>query len=111
MRLSKLLNEIKPQVIIQLAAVSHANRSNKDPYSTFDHSFRTLENSLKLVKGSTSNVEQFIFFSSSMVYEILKLVGINIPTVNLWGFMELLNMVQEKIIIGCNPNIWFTYNY
>ena len=49
--LSKLLNEIKPQVIIQLAAVSHANRSNKDPYSTFDHSFRTLENSLDWSRG------------------------------------------------------------
>ena len=29
--LSRLLNDINPQIIIQLAAVSHANRSNKDP--------------------------------------------------------------------------------
>ncbi len=62
--LTRLLNDIKPQVIIQLAAVSHANRSNKDPYSTFDHSFRTLENSLDWSRGGTSKVEQFIFFSS-----------------------------------------------
>ena len=32
--------------IVQLAAVAHANRSNKDPYHTFDHSMRTLENAL-----------------------------------------------------------------
>ena len=40
--LSRLLTDIDPQVIIHLSAVSHANRSNKDPYSTFDHSFHTL---------------------------------------------------------------------
>ena len=41
--LSRLLSEYKADVVIQLAAVSHANRSNKDPYSTFDHSLRTRE--------------------------------------------------------------------
>jgi nucleoside-diphosphate-sugar epimerase len=46
--------------------VSHASRSNKDPYSTFDHSLRTLENALDWARGS--NLEQFIYFSSSMVY-------------------------------------------
>ena len=69
--LSRLLHKIDPQVIIQLAAVSHANRSNKDPYSTFDHSFRTLENSLDWARSS-KNVEQFIFLSSSMVYGNFK---------------------------------------
>ena len=65
--LSKLLSYIKPNIIIQLAAVSHANRSNKEPYSTFDHSFRTLENALDWSRHN-SDLEQFIFFSSSMVY-------------------------------------------
>ena len=45
-KLSNLINDLKPQIIIHLAAVSHANRSNKDPHSTFDHSLRTLENAL-----------------------------------------------------------------
>ena len=44
--LSDILNTLQPQVIVQLCAVSHANKSNKDPHSTFDHSFRTLENAL-----------------------------------------------------------------
>ena len=48
--LSQLISKIKPQVVIQLAAVSHANKSNKDPYSTFDHSLRTLENTLDYIK-------------------------------------------------------------
>jgi len=63
--LSRILSQIKPHVIVHLAAVSHAGRSNKDPYSTFDHSLRTLENALDAARG---NVEHFIFFSSSMVY-------------------------------------------
>ena len=49
--LTKEIENINPDVIIHLAAVSHANRSNKDPYSTFDHSLRTLENVLDIIKN------------------------------------------------------------
>lgn len=63
--LSKLLNFIKPEVIIHLAAVAHANKSNKDPHSTFDHSLRTLENALDMARYLKSH---FIYLSSSMVY-------------------------------------------
>ncbi len=62
---SKVIDELKPDSIIHLAAVSHANRSNKDPYNTFDHSFRTLEN---VLDSSRDRVERLIYFSSSMVY-------------------------------------------
>lgn len=64
-KLSNYINIFKPQVIIHLAAVSHSNRSNKDPHTTFDHSLRTLENALDNAKN---NIEHFIFLSSSMVY-------------------------------------------
>jgi nucleoside-diphosphate-sugar epimerase len=63
--LSRVLSDIAPQVIVHGAAVSHAGQSNKDPYSTFDHSLRTLENALD---WSRSGAEHFIFLSSSMVY-------------------------------------------
>ena len=49
-KLSSVFQKVKPEVVIHLAAVSHANKSNKDPFSTFDHSLRTLENSLDLSK-------------------------------------------------------------
>ena len=63
--LSRCLGEIKADCFVQLAAIAHANRSNKDPYSTFDHSFRTLENALDTSRDQ--NVH-FVYFSSSMVY-------------------------------------------
>ena len=63
--LSMLLSKIKPEVVIQLAAVSHANKSNKDPHSTFDHSLRTLENTLDFAKNNKTHV---VYMSSSMVY-------------------------------------------
>lgn len=63
--LGRLLEEMKPDVIVHGAAVAHAGQSNKDPYTTFDHSLRTLENALDYARG---NVDQFIFLSSSMVY-------------------------------------------
>ena len=62
---SKIYNEIKPDIIIHLAAVSHANKSNKDPHNTFDHSLRTLENTLDVSKVKKTHV---IYLSSSMVY-------------------------------------------
>lgn len=63
--LSKVVSAFKPQVVVHLAAIAHANRANKDPYSTFDHSTRTLENALDV---SRDGVEHFVYFSSSMVY-------------------------------------------
>ena len=64
-KVSNIIDELSPDVIVHLAAVSHANRSNKDPFSTFDHSMRTLEN---VLDGSKKHKPHFIFFSSSMVY-------------------------------------------
>ena len=63
--ISVLYENIRPDIIIHLAAVSHANRSNKDPHTTFDHSLRTLENTLDFAKNKKIHV---IYMSSSMVY-------------------------------------------
>jgi len=62
---SRAINGIKPTSIVHLAAVAHANRSNKDPFSTFDHSLRTLENVLDSNRGLKARL---IYLSSSMVY-------------------------------------------
>ena len=95
-KLSRVIGSIKPQVIIHLAAVSHSNRSNKDPHSTFDHSLRTLENSLDNAKNT---VEQFIFLSSSMVYGNFtkRKVGEN-DQCNPLGIYGALKFSAEKII-------------
>lgn len=63
--ISSVIDNFKPEVIIHLAAVSHANKSNKDPHSTFDHSLRTLEN---VLDASKKLKPHFIYFSSSMIY-------------------------------------------
>lgn len=63
--ISKIYKKINPDIIIHLAAVSHANKSNKDPHSTFDHSLRTLENTLDFARTNKTHV---IYLSSSMVY-------------------------------------------
>ena len=61
----EIYKEINPDVIIHLAAVSHANKSNKDPHTTFENSFRTLESTLEFAKSKKIHV---IYLSSSMVY-------------------------------------------
>ena len=58
--ISKIYDDIDPDIIIHLAAVSHANKSNKDPHSTFDHSFRTLENTLDFAKNNKTTCDLFV---------------------------------------------------
>ena len=98
--LSQLLTKTNPQVIVHLAAVSHANRSNKDPYSTFDHSFRTLENALDNARGT---VEQFIYFSSSMVYGHFEDDQVDESThCEPLGIYGALKFGGEKLVIAYN---------
>lgn len=101
--LTKVLEAIKPQVIIMLAAVSHANKSNKDPYSTFDHSFRTLENALDYSRSDSSAVEHFIYFSSSMVYGNFTNGFVTEETpCNPIGIYGALKFAGEKLVIAYN---------
>ncbi len=62
---STTIASISPDAVVHLAAVAHANRSNKDPFSTFDHSLRTLENVLDATRSDQTHV---VYLSSSMVY-------------------------------------------
>ena len=96
--LSRILSEIKPQVIVQLAAVSHAGRSNKDPYSTFDHSMRTLENALDFAR---TEAEHFVFLSSSMVYGNFATPEVTEDhPLNPIGIYGALKLGGEKLVIA-----------
>jgi nucleoside-diphosphate-sugar epimerase len=96
--LSRILSSLNPQVIVHLAAVAHAGTSNKDPYSTFDHSLRTLENALDWARA---NVEQFIFFSSSMVYGNFRTPEVDeehpLDPIGIYG---ALKVAGEKMVIA-----------
>ena len=73
-KLKRIFLKIKPHVVIHLAAVSHADRSNKNPNHTFENSVLTLKNSLE---SSRKINPHFIFFSSSMVYGDFKSKSVN----------------------------------
>lgn len=94
----RLMEQLRPDVVVHLAAVSHASRSNKDPYSTFDHSLRTLENALDSVKNSGAH---FIFLSSSMVYGnfLSEEIGEGHPLEPI-GIYGALKVAGEKIVIA-----------
>jgi len=99
--LSKTLDAIKPQIIVHLAAVSHANRSNKDPYTTFDHSLRTLENALDYSRGA--KLEHFVYYSSSMVYGNFTSGEVTEETeCNPIGIYGALKFSGEKLVIAYN---------
>ena len=98
--MNKILGRIKPQVVVHLAAVAHAGRSNKDPHSTFDHSLRTLENALDYSRDS---VEHFIYFSSSMVYGDFESGVVNEETIcNPIGIYGALKYAGEKLVAAYN---------
>ena len=97
--ISRLLDQFKPDVIVHLAAVAHAGKSNKDPFSTFDHSLRTLENALDVARGI--NVKRFVFLSSSMVYGNFKTESVSeehpLDPIGIYGALKLSG---EKIVIA-----------
>ena len=101
--LSRIINRSKAEIVIHLAAVSHANKSNKDPFNTFDHSFRTLENSLDNARSEKNNVKKFIFLSSSMVYGNFLTSSVNENTrcypIGIYGSLKY---AAEKLIIAYN---------
>ena len=102
-----VLTKINPQVIIVLAAVSHANRSNKNPFDTFDHSIRTLENALD---SSRKKVEHFIYFSSSMVYGHFPPEGVAEDTpCNPIGIYGSLKLSGEQMVKAYNSTFDLPY--
>jgi len=105
---SRLVNKIQPHVIVHLAAVAHANQSNKDPYSTFDHSFRTLENALDIANGF--QVEHFIYFSSSMIYGHFEGgYATEETSCNPIGIYGALKFGGEKLVIAYNQAFGIPY--
>ncbi len=99
-QLSKGIEEIDPQIIVMLSAVSHADRSNKDPHATFDHSLNTLENALDIAKN---RVEHFIYFSSSMVYGNFAEGFVTEESIcNPMGIYGSLKFAGEKMVIAYN---------
>ncbi len=106
-KMSKLYAEIKPEVIVHLAAVSHAGRSNKNPHTTFDHSLRTLEN---MLDASKKTIKHFIYLSSSMVYGNFKENEVNEDTrCEPLGIYGALKYAGEKIIIAYNQVFGLPY--
>jgi nucleoside-diphosphate-sugar epimerase len=98
--MSPCLNSIKPDVVVHLAAVAHANRSNKDPFSTFDHSMRTLENTLDSIRGSKAHL---IYFSSSMVYGNFEGTAVTEDRrCQPMGIYGALKYGAEKLVIAYN---------
>ena len=95
--MSRIFDNIKPDIIIHLAAISHANKSNKDPHSTFDHSLRTLENSLDYAKDNGTHL---IYISSSMVYGNFKENEVNEETkcdpIGIYGNLKLAGELMIK---------------
>jgi nucleoside-diphosphate-sugar epimerase len=99
-QVSHVVNSIKPDCIIHLAAIAHANRSNKDPFSTFDHSMRTLENVLDISKDAGIHI---IYFSSSMVYGNFDGAAVEEDRqCNPIGIYGALKYGAEKLVLAYN---------
>ena len=101
-KISTLIDKINPNYIFHLAAVAHANISNKDPFSTFDNSVRTLENALDATR-SLKKLKRFFYLSSSMLYGQFKKSTVNEDTIcEPLGIYGALKFAGEKMVIGYN---------
>jgi nucleoside-diphosphate-sugar epimerase len=100
--LGRLLAEVRPEVIVHAAAVAHADRSNKDPFSTFDHSLRTLENALDYARGAAAGaLPHFVYLSSSMVYGDFRTAEVaEDHPLEPKGIYGALKVAGEKIVVA-----------
>lgn len=106
---TRIIEKFKPNYLIHLAAVAHANVSNKDPYSTFDHSMRTLENTLDACR-SQKFIDRFIYLSSSMVYgQFKKKIVTEKEICNPLGIYAALKFGSEKLVEGYNQVFGLPY--
>lgn len=97
------LREVMPDSIVHLAAVAHANRSNKDPHFAFDHSLRTLENALEAARSPELAIKHFVYFSSSMVYgHFLEGFVTEESRCEPIGIYGALKFAGEKLVIAYN---------
>ena len=102
-----IYNKIKPDIIIHLAAVSHANKSNKDPHVTFDNSLRTLENTLDYARINKTHV---IYLSSSMVYGNFDGLDVSEETIcKPIGIYGTLKLSGENIVKAYSKVFDFPY--
>jgi len=102
-QLTEVIKGMDIDTLVHLAAVSHADRSNKDPYSTFDHSLRTLENCLDIARSPNLGIKHFIYFSSSMVYGNFTAVSVTEEThCEPLGIYGALKFAGEKLVIAYN---------
>lgn len=100
-KMCMVLGAIEPDSIVHLAAIAHAGRSNKDPYTTFDNSLVTLENALDFARGC--NLNRFVYFSSSMVYGNFERESVSEDTpLNPIGIYGALKLSGEKMVIAYN---------
>lgn len=98
--MSRAIGAFKPDVIIHLAAIAHIDRSNKDPHTTFDHSLRTLENSLDVARALSSKL---MYFSSSTVYGNFSQDGIDEDEpLKPYGIYGNLKAAGERMCIAYN---------
>lgn len=98
--ISTILSQLQPETLIHLAAVAHANRANKDPHSTFDHSLRTMENTLDYARNKGTH---YIYLSSSMVYGNFEGGAVTEETTcNPLGIYGALKFAGEKMVIAYN---------
>jgi nucleoside-diphosphate-sugar epimerase len=104
---SYCLTTVKPDVVVHLAAVAHANRSNKDPFSTFDHSMRTLENVLDTIRDRKPHL---IYFSSSMVYGNFEGAAVTEDRhCSPLGIYGALKYGAEKLVVAYNQVFGLPY--
>lgn len=105
--MNEIFDELQPQTIVHLAAIAHANRANKDPHSTFDHSLRTLENTLDYARNK---VEHVIYLSSSMVYGNFDGAAVTEDSpCNPIGIYGALKFAGEKMCIAYNQVFGMNY--
>lgn len=99
-----VIEKENPDIIVLLAAVAHASRSNKDPDEAFDNGVLPLSNTLDALRGNEKT--RLVYMSTSTIYgHFLKDIVDEEDAVNPFGIYATFKYMGEKMV-KCYSDIY-----
>ena len=99
-----IIEEENPDIIVLLAAVAHASRSNKDPDEAFENGVLPLSNTLDALRGNKKT--RLVYMSTSTIYgHFTKDIVDEDDSVNPFGIYATFKYMGEKMV-KCYSDIY-----
>ncbi|MAV94394.1 NAD(P)-dependent oxidoreductase [Pseudomonadota bacterium] len=96
--IKEIFDQEEPDIVVLLAAVAHASRSDKDPDLAFDNGIIPLQNTLEAIRERAKI--RFVYMSTSTIYgHFKKDIVDESDSVNPFGVYATYKFIGEKMVM------------